>query len=189
MNPLIPRRAIRGRLRSFNGISFAGCVGDAGQCSHVSLGPDVILSVPISRRTLRVKTTHTITKPQNEAEEALTGTRSADSPRHDSQGVQVTLKDGSKIDGDILVGVDGIWSNVRAQLWDQVRSPGSWHPHRGTPLKGNPSDSSSGTAREGTHCVVEAPLFQGGWVGVWGGCRCWRGVGAASCAASDALTG
>ena len=37
------------------------------------------------------------------------------------QGVRVTLKSGDTVDGDILVGVDGIWSNIRAQLWDQVR--------------------------------------------------------------------
>lgn len=33
-----------------------------------------------------------------------------------AHGVTATLQDGRKIDGDILVGADGIWSNTRAQM-------------------------------------------------------------------------
>jgi len=40
------------------------------------------------------------------------------------QGVSVTMQDGSSVDVDVLVGSDGIWSAVRAQMYDEgeVRS-------------------------------------------------------------------
>lgn len=33
------------------------------------------------------------------------------------RGVQVALKDGSTVRGDIVVGADGVHSSVRAELW------------------------------------------------------------------------
>jgi len=35
------------------------------------------------------------------------------------EGVDVILQDGSKVHGDVLVGSDGIWSSVRAQMYDE----------------------------------------------------------------------
>ncbi|CAM9747975.1 unnamed protein product [Discosporangium mesarthrocarpum] len=35
------------------------------------------------------------------------------------QGVTVKLEDGGVVHGDVLVGADGIWSQVRAQMWNE----------------------------------------------------------------------
>ena len=41
-------------------------------------------------------------------------------------GVRVTTEDGRAFEADALVGADGIWSNVRSQLWEQpARGEGS----------------------------------------------------------------
>lgn len=37
----------------------------------------------------------------------------------EGHGVKVTLESGKVIEGDVLVGADGIWSSVRASMWDQ----------------------------------------------------------------------
>ncbi|CAN0427816.1 unnamed protein product, partial [Scytosiphon promiscuus] len=34
-------------------------------------------------------------------------------------GVTVKLEDGGEVHADILVGADGIWSQVRAQMWNE----------------------------------------------------------------------
>lgn len=39
--------------------------------------------------------------------------------RGKGDGVEITLADGSKVDADILVGADGIWSAVRNQMYDE----------------------------------------------------------------------
>ena len=36
-----------------------------------------------------------------------------------SEGVSVEFQDGSAVDADVLVGSDGIWSAVRAQMYDE----------------------------------------------------------------------
>lgn len=44
----------------------------------------------------------------------------------DNQGVKVKTVDGSEVEADVLVGADGIWSAVRAQMWNQdKKGPGS----------------------------------------------------------------
>mmetsp|Transcript_26875 Transcript_26875/g.67821 ORF Transcript_26875/g.67821 Transcript_26875/m.67821 type:complete len:559 (+) Transcript_26875:33-1709(+) len=49
-----------------------------------------------------------------------------------SEGVKVTLKDGKVMTGDILVGSDGIWSAIRAQMWNQdSRGPNSGTTYSG----------------------------------------------------------
>ena len=48
--------------------------------------------------------------------------------RKDGNGVDVTLEDGRVITADVLVGADGIWSKVRAQMFDEpsgVKGAGS----------------------------------------------------------------
>lgn len=51
--------------------------------------------------------------------------------KNTDNGVEVTLEDGSVHHADVLVGADGIWSQVRAQMWNE-------------PLKGGDSASYSG---------------------------------------------
>uniref|UniRef100_A0A6U5CIA3 FAD-binding domain-containing protein n=2 Tax=Hemiselmis andersenii TaxID=464988 RepID=A0A6U5CIA3_HEMAN len=49
-----------------------------------------------------------------------------------SEGVKATLKDGTEVTGDILVGSDGIWSSIRAQMWNQdARGPNSGTTYSG----------------------------------------------------------
>lgn len=37
----------------------------------------------------------------------------------EGHGVKVTMESGKVMEGDVLVGADGIWSSVRASMWDQ----------------------------------------------------------------------
>ena len=49
----------------------------------------------------------------------------------DGNGVDVTLEDGRVITADVLVGADGIWSKVRAQMFDEPSvKAGSTAVHR-----------------------------------------------------------
>jgi zeaxanthin epoxidase len=51
---------------------------------------------------------------------------SVDSYIHEGNGLIVTLEDGQKVHGDVLVGADGIWSSVRAAMrGEPARGDGS----------------------------------------------------------------
>mmetsp|Transcript_5597 Transcript_5597/g.8979 ORF Transcript_5597/g.8979 Transcript_5597/m.8979 type:complete len:525 (+) Transcript_5597:97-1671(+) len=46
-------------------------------------------------------------------------------------GVRVHLSDGSSEDADVLLGADGIWSTIRAQMWDEPVKEGSGATYSG----------------------------------------------------------
>jgi len=62
-----------------------------------------------------------------------TGAGVASYERNPVQGVTAIMNDGSRIDGDVLVGADGIWSSVRAKMYGEplIRGPGATAEYSG----------------------------------------------------------
>lgn len=63
--------------------------------------------------------------------------KKVESYQEDSEGVTITCSDNTTYRGDILVGADGAYSNVREQLYSTLKAKGSLPPSDEEPLPFN----------------------------------------------------